>query len=102
MLDGVPGTWAEGIVHGVRFIAKGYPAFQTGIGEVSVSVLTSPALPEHWPRLDEFEGRDYRRILVPVTLTSGEVVVANLYAYIGREPTGPLDYRNRATRSSVR
>jgi gamma-glutamylcyclotransferase (GGCT)/AIG2-like uncharacterized protein YtfP len=82
MLDGVPGMWAEGTVQGVRFMAKGYPAFRPGDGQVPVSVLTSPQLPEHWARLDEFEGDDYRRILVPVTLAGGAIVVANLYEYI--------------------
>jgi gamma-glutamylcyclotransferase (GGCT)/AIG2-like uncharacterized protein YtfP len=82
LLDGVPGTWLTGTVQGVRFTAKGYPAFRLGNGEVPVSVLTSAALPEHWARLDEFEGKDYRRILVPVRLTDGAVLVANLYAYI--------------------
>ena len=82
MLADVPGEWLQGSVEGVRFTAKGYPAFRPGNGEVPVSVLMSAALPEHWARLDEFEGKDYRRILVPVTLTGGEIVVANVYAYI--------------------
>ena len=82
MLADVPGTWLTGTVSGVRFIAKGYPAFRRGTGEVPVSVLTSAALPEHWARLDEFEGKDYRRILIPVTLSDGPIVVANLYEYI--------------------
>lgn len=66
----------------MRFIAKGYPAFRPGNGAVPVSVLTSAALPAHWARLDEFEGADYRRILVPVTLATGAIVVAHLYSYI--------------------
>jgi gamma-glutamylcyclotransferase (GGCT)/AIG2-like uncharacterized protein YtfP len=82
MLDGVPGTWVEGTVEGVRFMAKGYPAFRPGTGQVPVSVLTSAALPEHWARLDDFEGADYRRILVPVRLATGAILVANLYEYI--------------------
>jgi gamma-glutamylcyclotransferase (GGCT)/AIG2-like uncharacterized protein YtfP len=84
MLADVPGEWLSGTVEGVRFVAKGYPAFlrRPGNGLVPVSVLTSAALSEHWARLDEFEGADYRRILVPVTLASGAVVVANLYEYI--------------------
>lgn len=88
MLADVPGTWVTGTVEGVRFIANGYPAFlrRPGNGQVPVSVLTSSVLPAHWPRLDEFEGADYRRILVPVTLASGSVVMANLYEYIGATP----------------
>jgi len=82
MLDGVPGTWLEGTVKGVRFMAKGYPAFRPGNGQVPVSVLTSAALPEHWARLDDFEGHDYRRILVSVRLADGAILVANLYEYI--------------------
>jgi gamma-glutamylcyclotransferase (GGCT)/AIG2-like uncharacterized protein YtfP len=85
MLAGVPGDWLTGTVRGVLFMAHGYPAFEPrpGKGQVPVSVLTAVALPEHWARLDEFEGVDYRRILVPVTLSNGTIVVANLYEYIG-------------------
>ncbi|SRR5713226_7702682 len=85
VLEGVPGAWLEGTVQGVRFMANGYPAFERrpGNGQVPVRVLTSAALPEHWARLDDFEGDDYRRILVPVRLASGAVLVANLYEYIG-------------------
>ena len=88
MLADVPGTWVTGTVEGVRFIVNGYPAFvpRPRNGQVPVSVLTSSALPAHWARLDDFEGVDYRRILVPVTLASGGILVANLYEYIGRTP----------------
>jgi gamma-glutamylcyclotransferase (GGCT)/AIG2-like uncharacterized protein YtfP len=85
MLADLPGTWVKGTVEGVRFMANGFPAcvWRPGNGQVHVSVLTSSALPAHWARLDEFEGDDYRRILVPVTLASGGILVANLYEYIG-------------------
>ena len=93
MLAALGGAWVEGTVQGVRFVANGYPAFlssaalhesgQTGSDWVPISVLTSGRLPEDWPRLDEFEGRDYRRILAPVRLGDGTSVVAYLYEYIG-------------------
>src|ERR1700731_1622165 len=93
LLADVPGSWVTGTVEGVRFIANGYPAFvrRPGNGRVPVSVLTSCALPAHWTRLDDFEGADYRRILVSVTLASGGGLVANLYEYIGTisAPDGP-------------
>ncbi|MCA1644774.1 MAG: gamma-glutamylcyclotransferase [Chloroflexi bacterium] len=81
----VPGAWIEGTVRGVRFEANGYPAFQRRRrgAQVPVSVLTSAALPEHWARLDAFEGDDYRRILVTVSLPTGATLRANLYEYIG-------------------
>ncbi|MGI9147889.1 MAG: molybdopterin cofactor-binding domain-containing protein, partial [Chloroflexota bacterium] len=95
LLADVSGTWIDGRVHGVRFMANGFPAFTPGAGpgQVAVSVLTSAALPQHWARLDAFEGTDYRRMLVPVRLPDGTSLVANIYAYIGAEqplpaPTG--------------
>jgi gamma-glutamylcyclotransferase (GGCT)/AIG2-like uncharacterized protein YtfP len=83
MLAELGGAWVDGTVQGVRFVANGYPAFKAGTDWVPVSVLTSAALPADWPRLDEFEGRDYRRILAPVRLVDGTNVVAYLYEYIG-------------------
>jgi gamma-glutamylcyclotransferase (GGCT)/AIG2-like uncharacterized protein YtfP len=87
MLAELGGAWVEGTVRGKRFMANGYPAFQAGADRVPVSVLTSAALPADWARLDEFEGRDYRRILAPVRLVDGTHLVAYLYEYIGRQPS---------------
>ena len=86
MLSELGGAWVDGTVQGMRFVANGYPAFKAGTDWVSVSVLTSPALPADWPRLDEFEGRDYRRILAPVRRVDGTNVVAYLYEYVGSQP----------------
>jgi gamma-glutamylcyclotransferase (GGCT)/AIG2-like uncharacterized protein YtfP len=95
MLADLGGAWVDGTVQGVRFMANGYPAFRSSAplyeagqagpdpDQVPVSVLTSAALPSDWPRLDEFEGRDYRRILAPVRLLDGVYRVAYLYEYIG-------------------
>ncbi|MDQ6672784.1 MAG: gamma-glutamylcyclotransferase [Chloroflexota bacterium] len=84
LLSDLAGVWEDGTVEGVRFMANGYPAFKwrPGTEQVRVSVLTSSALPEHWARLDEFEGADYRRILVPVSLPNRTSVVAYIYEYI--------------------
>ena len=46
---------------------------------IPVRLLLSDALPRHWARLDEFEGSEYRRILVPVDRADGSVEIANLY-----------------------
>jgi gamma-glutamylcyclotransferase (GGCT)/AIG2-like uncharacterized protein YtfP len=85
LVANLDGAWVDGTVQGVRFIANDYPAFlwRPGGAEVPVSVLTSAALPAHWARLDDFEGPEYRRILVPVSLPNGTALVANLYQYIG-------------------
>lgn len=83
------GVWTPGAVEGDLIPAGwgatfGFPAFwpRPGGSLVPVQVLTSPRLPEAWPRLDRFEGAEYRRLLVPV-LTREErrlLTVAHLYA----------------------
>jgi gamma-glutamylcyclotransferase (GGCT)/AIG2-like uncharacterized protein YtfP len=92
------GEWAPGIVEG-DLLAEGwgaplgFPAFNPRIGgaAIPVHVLTSPALPSAFPELDDFEGPEYRRILIPV-FTAGPpamrrlYTVANIYAAAG-EPS---------------
>jgi gamma-glutamylcyclotransferase (GGCT)/AIG2-like uncharacterized protein YtfP len=39
---------------------------------VDVHVFESMALPEHWARLDEFEGSGYRRVVTTVNTEEGE------------------------------
>lgn len=81
------GTWTSGIVTGAFSengwgAAHGFPGLRWSPsgGGVRVSLLTSDALPDHWARLDDFEGDDYMRILVPVgDEVSPDVTVANLY-----------------------
>jgi hypothetical protein len=46
---------------------------------VKVHLFVSAHLPEHWERLDEFEGEDYRRCLIPVYGEQGIIAVANIY-----------------------
>jgi gamma-glutamylcyclotransferase (GGCT)/AIG2-like uncharacterized protein YtfP len=40
---------------------------------VEVHVFESADLPDHWQRLDAFEGAGYRRSTVIVTTQSGEI-----------------------------
>jgi hypothetical protein len=48
---------------------------------VTVQLLRGASgLPARWPRLDQFEGSSFKRILVAVEARQGQVVVANLYA----------------------
>jgi gamma-glutamylcyclotransferase (GGCT)/AIG2-like uncharacterized protein YtfP len=86
------GEWTDGLVEGDLSptgwgAALGYPAFRSRVGgpAVAVQVLTSASLATAWPALDRFEGREYRRILVPVfRLGPADArqlyTVANLYA----------------------
>lgn len=86
-LSELPGHWRPGTVTGelvqVGWGADlGYPALRwsADAGEVAVQLFASEALPAHWARLDEFEGGQYLRILVPVRMADGTLEVANLYA----------------------
>jgi len=85
-LSGLRGSWSQGRIRGhledrgwgARI---GFPALRldaTG-REVAVQVFTSDDLPAAWPRLDAFEGADYRRVVAAVTLDDGSFVAANVY-----------------------
>jgi gamma-glutamylcyclotransferase (GGCT)/AIG2-like uncharacterized protein YtfP len=45
---------------------------------VEVHVFESADLPAHWTRLDEFEGRGYRRVVVSVRTPEGDLA-ASIY-----------------------
>ena len=83
----IPGRWVGGVhVHGDLHpggwgAAEGSPGFvfRPKGPRVPVKMLLSDDLPSHWKRLDEFEGGQYRRILVPVLRGEELVTVANLY-----------------------
>ncbi len=79
------GSWTEGSVRGVLHNAEwvtagGFPSFthDPNGALVPVQVLESADLPRHWERLDQFEGSEYRRIVVPVETANG-IVQANIY-----------------------
>lgn len=81
----IKGEWKKGIVKGkLLAVGEGYLAFQhTQTGEeqdIEAFVLFSEEWMDNWPRLDEFEGEDYRRILAKYELNSGEIGIGNIYA----------------------
>jgi gamma-glutamylcyclotransferase (GGCT)/AIG2-like uncharacterized protein YtfP len=95
VLAQVPGTWAPACVRGTLHqegwgAAAGYPGIVLdALGdEVQGLVFSSDALPEHWPRLDEFEGEGYERVLTSATLRDGAVVEAYVYQLSGRSRDG--------------
>ncbi|MBU6371548.1 MAG: gamma-glutamylcyclotransferase [Alphaproteobacteria bacterium] len=90
-LSGLRGRWILGTVKG-RLVqrgwgaALGYPALipaEDG-DDVEVHVFLSPDLPEHWPRLDAFEGAEYRRATIPVHTREG---VLEAWIYLDARPT---------------
>lgn len=91
MVAGLDGSWSRGYVTGELWQSGwgaryGYPALRWDPSgdALGVSVLSSRLLPEHWSELDEFEGDEYLRILVPVfdspRVDARVITVANLYA----------------------
>lgn len=86
-LADLEGDWRAGSVHG-----RLYPC-GANVGlvldekapSVSVEVFTSPDLPAHWRRLDDFEGAEYFRAKAAVEC-GGETVEA--YIYVIDEPEG--------------
>ena len=87
LLSGLGGEWKKGWVTGELLergwsAAMSYPALRwcPEGGDIDAHLLISPALPSYWPSLDEFEGLEYERILVPFWTAEGEVWVGNVYA----------------------
>ncbi|HWR13626.1 MAG TPA: gamma-glutamylcyclotransferase family protein [Terriglobales bacterium] len=86
VLASMNGCWARGVVRGQLHpegwgATSGFPAlvFDEDGPEVPVFVFESDELPQNWARLDEFEGKDYRRTVVPVKLDSGGFVRCCVY-----------------------
>ena len=85
-LDGLQGRWRPGTVRGWLDEAGwaaplGYPSLVLDAAGplVDVHLFESPDLPDHWPRLDAFEGADYRRVVTQVRTVDGDVA-AWIYA----------------------
>ena len=85
-LSGLSGRWIAGTVRG-QLIEEGRGAELGNPGivldpdgaTVGVQLLESSDLPDHWTRLDEFEGSGYRRTVTEVSTTAGGVLA---YIYV--------------------
>src|SRR3954453_20541966 len=85
---GLRGRWFSGHLHG-RLVEEGwgaslgYPALVLDAGgpAIDVEVLECADLPAHWPRLDDFEGPGYERVLTAVHTATGE---AEACVYVNR------------------
>jgi gamma-glutamylcyclotransferase (GGCT)/AIG2-like uncharacterized protein YtfP len=86
LLADLPGTWEECVIKGRMGEYWGFKAFQYDPEgpEHPAWLFTSPALPEKFPELDEFEGEPYRRSIIPVQ-AGGRTVMAHIYEGKGEE-----------------
>jgi gamma-glutamylcyclotransferase (GGCT)/AIG2-like uncharacterized protein YtfP len=87
-LSELSGRWLAGQVRGKLLeagwgAALGYPGLILDpVGPlVEVLVFESRELPDHWQRLDAFEGAGYRRVAVDVSTAEG-VLPASIYVLI--------------------
>lgn len=85
-LNGLDGRWFGGEVHGWLHeagwgAALGFPALilDPAAPAVSVQVFESRDLPDHWSRLDDFEGPGYQRVVTTVSTPEGDLS-ASIYA----------------------
>lgn len=86
VVETLGGKWIRGQVYG-RLLHEGwgdelgYPGLLLDEEQdaVTVELLISSVLPEHWERLDEFEGQGYQRSLTTVHCEDGQTRVANIY-----------------------
>src|SRR5215469_5993615 len=84
-LAALKGQWRRGTVHGKLMnagwgTALGFPGLildESGPA-VDVYLFESSDLPDHWSRLDEFEGSGYRRVVTQVCTQEG-IVSACIY-----------------------
>lgn len=95
-LAGLKGHWRRGTVKG-RLAAAGWAASLGYPGLVldprgslvEVHLFESPDLPDHWSRLDAFEGTAYRRVVAQVHTAEGEWD-AWIYVIAAEEPPPSL------------
>jgi len=79
-LAGLRGNWRMGTVRG-RLMPEGWGATMGYPGlildpqgpQVQVYLFESCDLPDHWDRLDEFEGSGYQRVTTQVWTPDGEL-----------------------------
>ena len=86
IMDSMVGHWHKASVRGKRFINgfgihKNAPGFSPDPKGPIVNglIFTSTDLPNHWSRIDAFEGPDYQRVEIEATLDSGEIITTFIY-----------------------
>jgi len=80
IISEIQGTWEDCNLNGIVIDKNGLPLFvwQPSKPPIKAQLFTSVSLPNWWDRLDQFEGSNYKRILVPVSKNDG-MAVANCY-----------------------
>jgi gamma-glutamylcyclotransferase (GGCT)/AIG2-like uncharacterized protein YtfP len=96
-VEHIVGTWRDDVYVEGEFISTGwaikygYPMirWKAGGSRVASYLLTSEMLPSCWTDLDNFEGPEYCRILIPVFDEQGFITVGNVYAEMIKVNSAP-------------
>ena len=90
ILGGIGGDWQKASVHGTIHILdwgpdKGLPAIILNDKDSLVEgyLFSTEKLAENWQMLDDFEGFQYERVVVDVSVDSGEKIQA--WTYVMKE-----------------
>lgn len=80
ILEPIPGNWSRCVLRGAIDRSGSFPVFQWDpSGEaLEAQLFESPELPDHWLRIDRFEGPRYKRLIVPAETERG-IKMANVY-----------------------
>ena len=73
VIANIDGSWRDCVVRGAIELTNGFERLHWDPSgeELKAKLFESPDLPDHWDRLDRFEGPDYRRLLIPVEIDRG-------------------------------
>ena len=90
ILAGIGGDWEKASIHGTIHILdwgpdKGLPAIILNEKDALVEgyLFSTEKLAENWQMLDDFEGFQYERVVVDVSVDSGEKIQA--WTYVMKE-----------------
>jgi len=80
IFKGVEGTWHRCRIRGHMRRWRGFKSFKWDPEgpEHQAWLFASPALPQIFPELDDFEGDEYRRLVIPAQVGDAWVL-ANIY-----------------------
>lgn len=80
MFKGVEGNWHKCLICGHMGRWRGFKSFKFDPdGQEYVAwMFESPVLPQMYPDLDDFEGEEYQRVLIPARV-GDQWVIAHIY-----------------------
>jgi hypothetical protein len=88
LLESIGGRWENATVRGELIEAGSAPGvyypriiLDEDGGDVDGFLFISENLPNHWDKLDRYEGDDYQRVVTNVTLENGSIVEACMYEW---------------------